>query len=243
MAQVLVNRPPDMNRYEFVAVCALRVQQLLAGGIPRLEGAPRATTMAQMEVVAGRVARDAGGDTRPKQCGWQRFGGIADWFRKGEILGRELRCTPYEEAGFREGLEYIQSLDADTDFQRPSPKQSFKTLSDYASAVRESGTCACRRRLPGAGDRVRKPQLDVRLSGHADSPGFTVDGAKQIDRKVDIHALHLTARPPRLVPVDMLVDFIRAGVEQLVELLSRNRATTFCPRTRVFRAPAPGGPR
>jgi DNA-directed RNA polymerase subunit K/omega len=72
MAHIMVNRPAHVNRYEFVAVCALRAQQLLAGCVPRVEGEHSAPTMAQMEVVAGRVtgARDA--ETGPKQCGWQR---------------------------------------------------------------------------------------------------------------------------------------------------------------------------
>jgi DNA-directed RNA polymerase subunit K/omega len=72
MVPVMVIRPAHVNRYEFVAVCALRAQQLLAGCIPRLEGEHSATTMAQMEVVAGRVTRTTGEDTGRKQCGWQR---------------------------------------------------------------------------------------------------------------------------------------------------------------------------
>lgn len=72
MAPAMVIRPAHVNSYEFVAVCALRAQQLLAGCIPRLEGEHSATTMAQMEVVAGRVTRAADAETGPKQCGWQR---------------------------------------------------------------------------------------------------------------------------------------------------------------------------
>ena len=53
----MVNRPADVNAYEFIAVCALRAQQLLAGCTPRIPGDHRATVMAQMEVVAGKVAR------------------------------------------------------------------------------------------------------------------------------------------------------------------------------------------
>ena len=66
MAQVMVNRPADLNRYEFIAVCALRAQQLLAGCTPRVDGDHRATTMAQMEVVAGRVTRVAGTEPESK---------------------------------------------------------------------------------------------------------------------------------------------------------------------------------
>ena len=67
----MVARPAHMNAYEFVAVAALRAQQLIAGCTPRLAGEYAVTTMAQMEVAAGRVARaaDASG---PMQCRWQQ---------------------------------------------------------------------------------------------------------------------------------------------------------------------------
>jgi hypothetical protein len=68
----MVTRPIAVNAYEFIAVSALRTQQLLAGCTPRLPGAHAATVMAQMEVAAGRVARaDPAGDA-PLQCSWQR---------------------------------------------------------------------------------------------------------------------------------------------------------------------------
>ena len=53
----MVNRPAHVNAYEFVAVCALRAQQLLAGCTPRIAGDHRPTVMAQMEVIAGKVTR------------------------------------------------------------------------------------------------------------------------------------------------------------------------------------------
>ena len=53
----MVSRPADVNAYEFITVCALRAQQLLAGCTPRVAGDHMATVMAQMEVVAGKVAR------------------------------------------------------------------------------------------------------------------------------------------------------------------------------------------
>jgi len=65
-------RPAHLNAYEFVVVSALRAQQLIAGCTPRLPGIHAATTMAQMEVAGGRVARtgvDVPAGTR--QCGWQ----------------------------------------------------------------------------------------------------------------------------------------------------------------------------
>jgi DNA-directed RNA polymerase subunit K/omega len=48
---------PDVNRFEFVIVAALRAQQLTKGCVPLLAGQYKATTMAQMEVSAGKIAR------------------------------------------------------------------------------------------------------------------------------------------------------------------------------------------
>jgi DNA-directed RNA polymerase subunit K/omega len=68
----MVTRPAGMNSYEFVAVSALRSRQLLAGCVPRVQGDHNVATMAQMEVAAGRVARDDDGNSAPpRQCGWQ----------------------------------------------------------------------------------------------------------------------------------------------------------------------------
>lgn len=65
-------RPAHLNAYEFVVVSALRAQQLLAGCTPRLPGTHSATTMAQMEVADGRVARaDSEASAGARQCGWQ----------------------------------------------------------------------------------------------------------------------------------------------------------------------------
>jgi DNA-directed RNA polymerase subunit K/omega len=68
----MVIRPVHLNAYEFVAVAALRAQQLLQGSTPRLDGAHSPATMAQMEVAAGCVSR-TGSDVpkTPRQCGWQ----------------------------------------------------------------------------------------------------------------------------------------------------------------------------
>ncbi len=69
----MISRPPQMNAYEFVVVAALRAQQLLAGCTPRLGGEHSATTMAQMEVAEGCVARAADDAVvMPPSCGWQR---------------------------------------------------------------------------------------------------------------------------------------------------------------------------
>jgi DNA-directed RNA polymerase subunit K/omega len=66
----MVARPIHMNPYEFVAVASLRAQQLLAGCTPRLDGEHSATTMAQMEVAAGRVTR-AADESSPARSRWQ----------------------------------------------------------------------------------------------------------------------------------------------------------------------------
>jgi DNA-directed RNA polymerase subunit K/omega len=51
----MVARPTHLNAYEFVAVAALRAHQLMDGCVPHLAGEHKATTMAQMEVAAGKV--------------------------------------------------------------------------------------------------------------------------------------------------------------------------------------------
>ncbi|MGH9349429.1 MAG: DNA-directed RNA polymerase subunit omega [Vicinamibacterales bacterium] len=48
---------PRVNACEFAVVSALRAHQLMAGCVPRLGGDHKATTMAQMEVRAGKVLR------------------------------------------------------------------------------------------------------------------------------------------------------------------------------------------
>ena len=68
----MVTRPAAVNVYEFVAVSALRAQQLLAGCTPRLPGEHAPIVMAQMEVAAGRVVRADAASEAPRQCGWQR---------------------------------------------------------------------------------------------------------------------------------------------------------------------------
>jgi len=53
----MIVRPVSLNAYEFVVVAALRARQLMAGCVPRLAGEHTPSTMAQMEVADGRVAR------------------------------------------------------------------------------------------------------------------------------------------------------------------------------------------
>jgi DNA-directed RNA polymerase subunit K/omega len=67
----MITLPKRTNAYEFVVVAALRAQQLLKGCTPRLEGEHSPTTMAQMEVAGGHVARSTD-PLSPTQCGWQR---------------------------------------------------------------------------------------------------------------------------------------------------------------------------
>jgi DNA-directed RNA polymerase subunit K/omega len=69
----MVVRPIHLNAYEFVVVSALRAQQLLGGCVPRIEGDHGPSTMAQMEVARGRVARsdNPSTDATSRQCAWQ----------------------------------------------------------------------------------------------------------------------------------------------------------------------------
>jgi DNA-directed RNA polymerase subunit K/omega len=55
----MIGRPFDSNAYEFVMIASQRAHQLMAGCIPLLTGVHKATTMAQMEVAAGKVGRVA----------------------------------------------------------------------------------------------------------------------------------------------------------------------------------------
>lgn len=53
----MINRSPLSNAFEFVVIAALRTQQLQRGCVQRVAGAHKFTTLAQMEVVAGKVGR------------------------------------------------------------------------------------------------------------------------------------------------------------------------------------------
>jgi DNA-directed RNA polymerase subunit K/omega len=53
----MIIRSATSNAFEFVAVAALRTQQLQRGCIQRVPGDHKRTTIAQMEIVAGKVAR------------------------------------------------------------------------------------------------------------------------------------------------------------------------------------------
>jgi DNA-directed RNA polymerase subunit K/omega len=53
----MINRSPISNSFEFVIIAALRTQQLQRGCIQRVLGTHKFTTLAQMEIVAGKVER------------------------------------------------------------------------------------------------------------------------------------------------------------------------------------------
>jgi DNA-directed RNA polymerase subunit K/omega len=53
----MVNRSPSSNAFEFVTLAALRTHQLRRGCIARVPGSHKLTTMAQMEIIAGKVGR------------------------------------------------------------------------------------------------------------------------------------------------------------------------------------------
>lgn len=96
-----------------------------------------------------------------------------------------------------------------------------------------------------APESVCNPELDECLARHANPLGFSVDRAQQVYREVDIHSLDIPPRPLGLVPVKMLVDLVRARIEEFVKPLSGNRvrSTTGGARIPVSRALARAGPR
>ena len=58
----MISRSPLANSFEFVIIAALRTQQLQRGCIQRVLGTHKFTTLAQMEIVAGKVVRLASVD-------------------------------------------------------------------------------------------------------------------------------------------------------------------------------------
>jgi DNA-directed RNA polymerase subunit K/omega len=53
----MINRSPLANSFEFVIIAALRTAQLQRGCVQRVVGSHKLTTVAQMEIVAGKVGR------------------------------------------------------------------------------------------------------------------------------------------------------------------------------------------
>jgi hypothetical protein len=67
----MVNRPVDINAFEFVVISALRARQLLAGSLSRKDGGHNVSTTAQMEVAGRCVVRSENEASTPPQCRWQ----------------------------------------------------------------------------------------------------------------------------------------------------------------------------
>ena len=55
----MIHRPLGVSAFEFAVVSGLRAAQLTRGCVPRVEGIHKNTVMAQLEVAAGKVVRDA----------------------------------------------------------------------------------------------------------------------------------------------------------------------------------------
>jgi DNA-directed RNA polymerase subunit K/omega len=53
----MIRRPLDIGRFEFVVLSALRAAQLLRGCPPRIDVEHKVTTIAQLEISSGVVAR------------------------------------------------------------------------------------------------------------------------------------------------------------------------------------------
>ena len=53
----MVQRPEQMNAFEFVVVSSLRAAQLMRGCTPRVTTIQKTIMTAQLEVAAGKVAR------------------------------------------------------------------------------------------------------------------------------------------------------------------------------------------
>ena len=51
----MISRPEHLGKFEFVILSSLRAAQLLRGCVPRIEGAHKATVIAQIEVSEGKV--------------------------------------------------------------------------------------------------------------------------------------------------------------------------------------------
>ena len=53
----MIQRPVEMNGFEFAVVSALRAAQLMRGCTPRVGGTQKLIMTAQLEVASGKVAR------------------------------------------------------------------------------------------------------------------------------------------------------------------------------------------
>ena len=88
--------------------------------------------------------------------------------------------------------------------------------------------------------RIGEPQLDECLPGHADAPGFAVNGAKQITWEIDIHALDLTTWTAGLPEFEMS----REVFSGIVHLVQTSSGQSLSPRgSALLPLDAHGGPR
>ena len=53
----MINRPSNINAFEFVVLAGLRAAQLMRGCTPRVEGAHKTIMTAQLEVATRKVVR------------------------------------------------------------------------------------------------------------------------------------------------------------------------------------------
>jgi DNA-directed RNA polymerase subunit K/omega len=53
----MVNRPQEMNSFEFIAIATLRTAQLIRGCVPRVPSGHKFTTTAQLEIIAGQILK------------------------------------------------------------------------------------------------------------------------------------------------------------------------------------------
>jgi DNA-directed RNA polymerase subunit K/omega len=58
----VIHRPSQIGAFEFAVVAALRAKQLSRGCVPRIEAHHKVAVTAQLEVIAGKIARVAEGD-------------------------------------------------------------------------------------------------------------------------------------------------------------------------------------
>jgi putative component of toxin-antitoxin plasmid stabilization module len=88
-------------------------------------------------------------------------------------------------------------------------------------------------------ERVGEPQFDKRLPAYTDSLRFAVNRVKQIDRKIDVHALDFTAWTSRIRQIKMRAEILA----RVVHLIKTSGAQRPSPRgTSLLRLHAPAGP-
>ena len=88
--------------------------------------------------------------------------------------------------------------------------------------------------------RVGQAQFDKRLPSHTDALRFAIDCPKQIEGKIDVHALDFSPWARGLCKIDMRAEVL-PRIVQLVEALCAERPSlrgTVLPRLNVR-----GGPR